>query len=400
MPDAASRRLAARWIGWSPTRVWGLTPPQRLWRSLHRAGVSDCADWTGTVPPGAVLLFLGDTIYDDDLVQALAHAGPCLVMAEGRPVAAHAPSEMADEVAKAMYDGDLPNIPHVSPEHLTGPYRSKLRKRAKPVVLTLTDTNRRQAEDLLFGASYKGVTDVVTKYVWPLPAKAVTRWCAALHVSPNTVTLLSLLLAVLAVLWFLDGRLWPGLAAAWGMTFLDTVDGKLTLAAFWLFWQGQFGWGLLCAWIMTFLDTVDGKLARVTLTSSRVGDVLDHGLDLIHPPFWWWAWWGGTGGSAEALAVVVAGYVLLRLQEGFFIKTFGIELHVWRQFDSLFRLVTARRNPILVILTVGLLLDAPAAAFTVVAAWTLVSLAVHAIRIGMALKQRQEGGRIVSWLEG
>ena len=41
---------------------------------------------------------------------------------------------------------------------------------------------------------------------------------------------------------------------------------------------------------MTFLDTVDGKLARVTLTSSPFGNVLDHSLDLIHPPFWYWAW--------------------------------------------------------------------------------------------------------------
>ena len=38
---------------------------------------------------------------------------------------------------------------------------------------------------------------------------------------------------------------------------------------------------------MTFLDTVDGKLARVTLTSSRFGNWLDHGNDIIHPPLWW-----------------------------------------------------------------------------------------------------------------
>ena len=43
-------------------------------------------------------------------------------------------------------------------------------------------------------------------------------------------------------------------------------------------------------WLMTFLDTVDGKLARVTVTSSRIGDVLDHGLDIIHPPLWYIAW--------------------------------------------------------------------------------------------------------------
>lgn len=367
MPDAAPRRLAARWIGSSPIRVWGLTPPERLRRSLQRAGIADSAEWGGTVPVDETLLFLGDTIYDDDLVRALAHAPPCVVAAGGRAVAALAPAHMADEVAKALQAGYLPDLPEISPEQLTGPYRSNLRKRLKPVVLALTEANRRQAEDLLFGASYKGVTDAVTKYLWPLPAKAVTRWCAHLGIAPNAVTLVGLGLAVLAFVWFLQGHLWAGLAAAWGMTFLDTVDGKL---------------------------------ARVTLTSSKIGDVLDHGLDLIHPPFWWWAWWSGAGGGLAALVIVVAGYILLRLQEGLFIKAFGIELHIWKTFDSRFRLVTARRNPILVILTLGLLAGAPAAAFTFVAGWTLVSLAVHAIRIGMALKQRRAGGRIVSWLEG
>src|SRR3546814_2416912 len=48
---------------------------------------------------------------------------------------------------------------------------------------------------------------------------------------------------------------------------------------------GGFWTGLAAAWIMTFLDTVDGKLARVTLASSRWGNAYDHGIDLIHPPF-------------------------------------------------------------------------------------------------------------------
>jgi phosphatidylglycerophosphate synthase len=66
----------------------------------------------------------------------------------------------------------------------------------------------------------------------------------------------------------------------------------LVFVAFYFFLRGQFLSGLLCAWIMTFLDTVDGKLARTTLTSSKWGDVLDHGIDLIHPPFWYRGHWG------------------------------------------------------------------------------------------------------------
>ncbi len=53
-------------------------------------------------------------------------------------------------------------------------------------------------------------------------------------------------------------------------------------------------------WLMTFLDTVDGKLARVTVTSSRLGDVLDHGLDIIHPPLWYIAWGVGLTTAINA----------------------------------------------------------------------------------------------------
>ena len=32
---------------------------------------------------------------------------------------------------------------------------------------------------------------------------------------------------------------------------------------------------------MTFLDTVDGKLARCTIASSKLGNIFDHGIDLV-----------------------------------------------------------------------------------------------------------------------
>ena len=58
---------------------------------------------------------------------------------------------------------------------------------------------------------------------------------------------------------------------------------------------GVFALGLLAAWLMTFLDTVDGKLARVSLQSSKLGHWMDHGLDIIHPPIWYWCWAQGLG---------------------------------------------------------------------------------------------------------
>src|SRR3546814_18943870 len=112
---------------------------------------------------------------------------------------------------------------------------------------------------------------------------------------------------------------------------------------------------------MTFLDTVDGKLARITLKSSKLGNVFDHGIDLVHPPFWYWAWAAGLQNGPHALseptlllmlAVIVACYVLQRGIEGIALWRLGLEIHVWRRVDTWFRLITARRNPNLLLLTV------------------------------------------------
>jgi phosphatidylglycerophosphate synthase len=276
-------------------------------------------------------------------------------------------------VAQALEAGELPaglGLQPLSAEALQGAYNDALRKREPPVLERLTADNLRQVEARLFQGSYKGVTDLVTKYVWPTPARIVTRWCAALGITPNQVTSASLVLVIVA---------------------------------FWLFWNGHFGWGLAAAWVMTFLDTVDGKLARVTLNSSPLGNVFDHGIDLIHPPFWWWAWWVGVQAGPDPLShadlilgVILGGYVLQRVLEGVFMRAFTIHVHAWRPFDSFFRLITARRNPNLLLLTPAALVGRPDIGLALVAAWTALSLAVHAVQIAQAFAAPR--GSVVSWL--
>ena len=58
------------------------------------------------------------------------------------------------------------------------------------------------------------------------------------------------------------------------------------------------------------------------------------------------------------LWAIIAGYVAQRIIEGLFIKRFdGMHIHVWRPVDSRFRLITARRNPNMVILVAALLVE-------------------------------------------
>jgi len=226
----------------------------------------------------------------------------------------------------------------------------------------------RQIENRIFAASYKGATDLVTKWLLPLPARAVTRRLAARGVRPNTVTAISYVLALLVI---------------------------------GLFYQGYFAAGLVAGWLMSFLDTVDGKLARVTLTSSKLGGALDHGLDLVHPPIWWAAWAYGLAADLHGVEllmwIIVGGYLAGRLLEGVFLAAFKFEIFVWRPFDAFFRTIIARRNPNLLLLTAGVLYGRPGDGYAAVAVWTLVCIAVALARIVQAFRLKRAGVAIRPW---
>ncbi|WP_184718830.1 CDP-alcohol phosphatidyltransferase family protein [Caulobacter sp.] len=360
-------------VGQGGGRIWGMTSAERLSRIYRRIGLVE----TPTVDLShAVVAVDAGWVFDESLIKALAgREGAVLVDDSGRAVAVHAPAGLAQAAADSLNAGQDPSgldprLVRLTALELGSAYNSALRKREPPVLERLTPDTVRAVEKRLFQGSYKGVTDLVTKYVWPAPARVVTRWCAIAKMTPNQVT---------------------------GIGFL------LVLAAMYLFWTGHFGWGLVCAWIMTFLDTVDGKLARVTLTSSKWGNVFDHGIDLVHPPFWWWAWFVGVYAVGQdipyaglSLAVVLAGYVLQRVEEGIFLALFKLEVHAWRPFDSFFRLITARRNPNLILLTGAALVGRPDVGFTLVAIWTGLCLVVHAVQIVQGLFAPK--GSIQSWL--
>ena len=365
------RRIAGIVVGDSPLRLWGLTSAQRLQRQFARAQATadahDAKRW---------VLLRADWVYDDAFVRSLASAGEDLALTapDGGVIAlslAAASLSVAEASAMLADRRAPPGARPVTPAQLADGYNDVLRKREPPYLMPLTAADLPAIEKRIFAGSYKGVTDVVTLHVWPAPARAVTRWCANNGISPNQVTSASLVLVFVAM---------------------------------WLFWTGHYGWGLLAAWVMTFLDTVDGKLARVTLTSTPWGNVFDHSIDLIHPPFWWWAWIVGLPAAGFSLTetslvltVIVGGYVLQRIEEGIFMACFKMDMHVWQRFDSWLRLYTARRNPNLLILSASLLAGRPDIGILVVAWWTAICLFIHALRIVQAAFARRSGP-LRSWL--
>jgi phosphatidylglycerophosphate synthase len=364
---------AAIVVGIAEGRIWGMSSAERLQRIFRRLGLPE--NESGAAG-GAVLAADARWVFDEALIRALAQQPDVvLVDDDGTPAAIHGSGEaMAAALARLAAGEDLaavaPDYPRLTALEVGSTYNSELRKKEPPILRRLTGANVGEVEKRLFQGSYKGVTDFVTKYVWPAPARVVTRWCALAGITPNQVTFASFL---------------------------------LVLAAFALFWTGHFGWGLVAAWGMTFLDTVDGKLARVTLTSSKTGNVFDHGIDLIHPPFWWWAWLVGVQAGLHpvanptlVLAVIVVGYVVQRIFEGVFLALFKVEMHAWRPFDSFFRLITARRNPNLILLTGASLVGRPDVGLLLVALWTALSLLVHLAQVLQGLITPR--GQVTSWL--
>jgi hypothetical protein len=74
---------------------------------------------------------------------------------------------------------------------------------------------------------------------------------------------------------------------------------------------------------------------------------------------------------------------------------FGI--FCWRPIDSYFRLITARRNPCLILLTAGAFIGHPDWGLIVVAIWTMVTSIFLLGRLLMALIRQQAVGSVRSW---
>lgn len=370
-------------LGEAPVTLWGLSSRERYRRVLAPVGVTAMVDdFSSLSPDDSVLIVRGDYLLDGRVLQSLTRSLNVMIEAPAGPsrtvIAAHVRTDLAME-AKAVLslERDTALPPSVRIEKLEDQLASfdpRLRKSEPPFAEPIRADTKRALEERLFASSYKGVTDLVTKWLWPSPARLAVRLCVAAGLRPNHVT---------------------------------TISIVLVLAAAVLFAEGLYGWGLAGAWVMTFLDTVDGKLARVTVTSTRFGHLLDHILDLVHPPFWYLLWGLGLESFSPGIPwltlsvtiwVIFVGYIVGRLVEGIFRKWLGgFVIFCWRPFDSYFRLVTARRNPNLILLTMSLVLNRPDLGLVAVAGWTALSSLLLLVRLGIAVYARMHGP-LRSWL--
>ena len=357
-------------IGATEKSLWGVPLPVWQRRAYNKVGAQSAS---GHISAGV------NWVLSSNLLKKFVATPNTALVVNDHIIAVNGSSPDADR----KLIGTKPNSRAISelgltvatPESLSDDYDKALRKTEKAYALNINDTPVVDILQRQFDSSYKGITDFVTKYFWPYPAFYVTRFCAWLKLTPNMVTTLSLI---------------------------------MMLVALYYFWNGQWALGFITGWFMTFLDTVDGKLARTTMTYSSWGNIYDHGIDLVHPPFWYLAWYVGLGGNFAgpellqyALIAILIGYAVDRIIEGIFILLHGFHIHVWRPINSALRFVTARRNPNMFIFMIGIILSvilpgAGETGFILVAVWTWACILFN---VGVVLVSLLVRRPIVSWMD-
>ena len=367
----------------SVTRLWGVSARERLKRQTNQIGgvtwpaQGSSPDAVDEIEGGGLLLLDATFLFEPRTLSELLDKPNSVLCLLEQPAAAFVDYNHFDAVKAYFDDPGVNNVPprvqKLSCNDLRA-FDDTLRRSEPPLLEVIDESQSQRLESTLYGNSYKGITDFVTKWVWPRPARRGVRVCADLGITPNMVT---------------------------------TLGFVLVFAAGYFFSKGYYATGLICGWIMTYLDTVDGKLARVTVQSSRVGHFFDHGVDLVHPPFWYY-FWGisltafepvfGLGISTMTIWIVSA-YVIGRIAEGLFQLLGTCGVFTWRPFDAWVRLFTARRNPCLIILSVSVILGVPSWGFVGVFIWTVLSTLQLVARFVQGLLVRMTSGPLSSWLE-
>jgi hypothetical protein len=376
--------------GSSVLTVWTLNGSDRLTRQARTLKI-DIIEASAPVPENASLLLIrSDIVMHGFVLKALARKTGVLIADTGQAIAAHLAPDMLlhrAAVAAALEADDLAALEKFGLQpclasDIAPSYDTALRTKADTYALRVTPANVTEIENRMFKSVYKGSTDFVTRG-WLLPARWATRLVSKIPaLTPNAITVVGLLLC-----------LYAGYA----------------------FTQGQYALGLIAGWIFMFFDTLDGKLARVTVTSSALGNFLDHGIDMVHPPFWYWFWWIGlqppdtswmdyVPGLANPVLVDASVWILFgfyclgRAVEGLFILLSGFHIHIWKKIDHWFRYITSRRNPNMVVLTLSVPLDMMAEGLIFIAVWSVLANLFHIVRLVQAYIAKSSGEKIETYL--
>ncbi|MBV9619217.1 MAG: CDP-alcohol phosphatidyltransferase family protein [Verrucomicrobia bacterium] len=232
------------------------------------------------------------------------------------------------------------------------PYSDLLRRVLHPLWFPPPAQERiAQAERLILDSTQKGILDVTARLHWPFENFIVRRLWRT-RITPNQVTWSSTLFGCLGTIAFARGAWW---------------------------------WGFVIARIFAILDGVDGKLARVKVETTKVGKG-EHYSDAALE-YSWWLTLAYSLGAANQLqhgwiyaAFIIAGDLLGKLANALVAAHTGRPSHRGSEFERYFRLIGGRRDIYTAMLLIGLLVRQPGHAFAFAGWWSLISLAIQAVR--------------------
>jgi phosphatidylglycerophosphate synthase len=301
--------------------------------------------------PARFLLVTADHLIDSRVLRALATASDdVLVVADGGVAA---PIGRVSRTAVVRHGSELPAHVRTLPLETLDAYAPELRGNVPPYAIPVRSAaERTHAWRVLLDHVQKRGLDLPGEYFDSPFENALVRLLAPTSVTPNQVTLATLVIAGVVGLMFLRG--WLGL-------------------------------GLGCALLVGVLDGVDGKLARLKLATSRLGE-LEHVGDFLYENYWYVALamhFQAASGLAlfwHAGAALVALDLVDNLLYGAVSARTGRMLDELSPFDRRVRMVAGRRNVYVWMLLIGVCVRQPAWAFLVIVAWAAVTVVVHGAR--------------------
>jgi phosphatidylglycerophosphate synthase len=311
-----------------------------------------------------LLVLPGNFYCDSRLIGALLTAPKSAELVDSNP-----PESVRPLLTNCRQNGNgcISGAAIIAPEELELLARGKLRALDAAALPTYVRGMRRNVRPVFFPAptperqdrAKRIVFDTAQKWTLDIPAIVhapienwILRGLCRTSITPNQISLLGFVVALLATALFAGGHL---------------------------------GWGMIVALAVGVIDGLDGKQARVKIESTPSGE-WEHILDFVFEMSWWaalayWfeqsaqlpgAWWYfGLIMGAEIVGLLAKLIAYLRIDRA---------LDDYSPFDRIFRLIGARRDIYIFALVVGLLLGAAAPTYMLCAWWGAITAGVYVIR--------------------
>jgi phosphatidylglycerophosphate synthase len=232
-----------------PARFRGTTVERAIAANSRARAATVWLDSADEPPLGPSLLLPAAALVAAADLHRIVRGEPATVLA---PPDARAPVVAADaELTRALWPeirGERPLAPSLD---LLLEHRFALSVTPEWYVHVTSTREARQAETLLYGALGSAIDTPLDTAVHRRLSRPVTRLAIALGLTPNQVSMLSLVVGLLAVWGF------------WHATPLSALLGLALYAA------------------AVVLDHSDGEVARLTLSESRLGEWLDVTNDTV-----------------------------------------------------------------------------------------------------------------------